>query len=54
MYPTLYDAVLDIFGISIPAFKILMMLVFFVALAFLVTSWVMTLAIQRQEAYGTL
>ena len=54
MYPTLYDAVLDIFGISIPAFKIVMMFGFFVALAFLVTSWVMTLEIKRKEADGTL
>ena len=52
MYPTLYDAVLDIFGISIPAFKIVMMFGFFVALAFLVASWVMTLEFKRYEKEG--
>jgi prolipoprotein diacylglyceryltransferase len=52
MYPTLYDAVLDIFGISIPAFKLVMMFGFFVALAFLAASWVMTLEVKRYEAEG--
>lgn len=52
MYPTLYDAVLDIFGISIPAFKIVMMFGFFVALAFLAASWVMTKEFKRFESEG--
>ncbi len=52
MYPTLYDAVLDIFGISIPAFKIVMMFGFFVALAFLAANYVMTLELKRYEAEG--
>ena len=52
MYPTLYHAVLDIFGLSIPAFKIVMMFGFFVALAFLAASWVMTLEFKRYEAEG--
>jgi prolipoprotein diacylglyceryl transferase len=52
MYPTLYDAVLDIFGLSIPAFKIVMMFGFFVALAFLAASWVMTLEFKRYEKEG--
>lgn len=52
MYPTLYDAVLDIFGISIPAFKIVMMFGFFVALAFLAANYAMTLEFKRYEKEG--
>jgi phosphatidylglycerol:prolipoprotein diacylglycerol transferase len=52
MYPTLYDAVLDIFGISIPAFKIVMMFGFWVAIAFLAANWVMTLELKRYEKEG--
>jgi phosphatidylglycerol:prolipoprotein diacylglycerol transferase len=52
MYPTLYDAVLDLFGLSIPPFKIVMMFGFFVALAFLAANWVMTLEFKRKEALG--
>ena len=54
MYPTLYHAVLDVFGISIPAFKIVMMFGFFVALAFLAASWVITLEFKRLEKEGVL
>ena len=54
MYPTLYHAVLDVFGISIPAFKIVMMFGFFVALAFLAASWVITLEFKRLEEEGVL
>ena len=54
MYPTLYHAVLDFFGISIPAFKIVMMFGFFVALAFLAASWVITLEFKRLEEEGVL
>lgn len=52
MYPTLYDAVLDIFGISIPAFKIVMMFGFFVALAFVAANCAMTQEVKRYEAEG--
>jgi phosphatidylglycerol:prolipoprotein diacylglycerol transferase len=52
MYPTLYDAILDIFGISIPAFKIVMMFGFWVAVAFLAANWVMTLELKRYEKEG--
>lgn len=52
MYPTLYDAILDIFGISIPAFKIVMMFGFWVAIAFLAANWVMTLEMKRYEKEG--
>jgi phosphatidylglycerol:prolipoprotein diacylglycerol transferase len=54
MYPTLYDAVKDLFGLEIPAFKIVMMFGFFVALAFLAANWVMTLELKRREKTGEL
>ena len=54
MYPTLYHAILDLFGISIPAFKIVMMFGFFVALAFLAGNWVVTHEFKRLEKDGVL
>jgi len=54
MYPTLYHAVLDLFGISIPIFKIVMMFGFFVALAFLAGNWVLTKEMKRFESEGVL
>ena len=58
MYPTLYHAffqsILDLFGVSIPGFKIVMMFGFFVALAFLAASWVITLEFKRLEKEGIL
>ena len=52
MYPTLYHAIKDIFGIEIPGLKIVMMFGFFVALAFLAANWVMTLELKRKEKNG--
>ena len=52
MYPTLYDAIKDLFGIEIPAFKIVMMFGFFVALGFLAANWAMTLELKRREENG--
>ena len=54
MYATLYHAFLDLFGVSIPIFKIVMMFGFFVALAFLAASWVMTLDMKRYEKEGVI
>ena len=54
MYPTLYHAVQDIFGIEIPFLKIVMMFGFFVALAFVLAHWVMVLEFKRHEKEGTI
>ena len=54
MYATLYHAFLDLFGVSIPIFKIVMMFGFFVALAFLAASWVMSLDMKRYEKEGVI
>ncbi|MBT8326494.1 MAG: prolipoprotein diacylglyceryl transferase [Bacteroidia bacterium] len=52
MYPTLYDAIKDIFGWDIPALKIVMMFGFFVALGFLAANWAMTSELKRREKNG--
>ncbi len=54
MYPTLYDAFLDLFGLNIPFLKIVMTFGFFVALAFLAANWVMILELKRKEKQGVL
>ncbi len=52
MYPTLYHAIKDIFGLDIPAFKIVMMFGFFVAIGFLAAIWAITSEFKRREALG--
>lgn len=52
MYPTLYHAVKDIFGLDIPFLKLIMMFGFFVALAFVAALWAMTSELKRREAIG--
>ncbi|MBL4587009.1 MAG: prolipoprotein diacylglyceryl transferase [Flavobacteriales bacterium] len=54
MYPTLYDLVLDIFGISIPAFKLVQSFGMMVALAFVAASFVLTSELKRKERIGQL
>ena len=39
MYPTLYHAFLDLFGVDIPALKFLNSFGFFVAVAFVFAHW---------------
>jgi phosphatidylglycerol:prolipoprotein diacylglycerol transferase len=52
MYPTLYHAIKDLFGLDIPAFKIVMMFGFFVAIGFLAAIWSMTSEFKRREKNG--
>ncbi|MGB0850018.1 MAG: prolipoprotein diacylglyceryl transferase [Bacteroidia bacterium] len=54
MYATLYHAFLDLLGVEIPFLKIFMMFGFFVALAFVAASYVMTLDMKRYEAEGVI
>ena len=54
MYPTIYDAVKDLFGISIPFLKLLQSFGFFVALAFLLCAWVFAKELRRKEMQGLL
>ncbi|CAN5153309.1 hypothetical protein BH09BAC5_BH09BAC5_03840 [soil metagenome] len=54
MYPTIYDAIKDIFGISIPAFKLLQSFGFFVAISFLLCAWAFAKELGRKEKEGLL
>ncbi|MCB9190561.1 MAG: prolipoprotein diacylglyceryl transferase [Flavobacteriales bacterium] len=54
MYPTLYDLVLDIFGVSIPAFKLIQSYGMMVGLGFLTGSVLITWELKRKEALGQL
>ncbi len=54
MYPTIYDAVKDLFGISIPFLKLLQSFGFFVAISFLLCAWVFAKELKRKETQGFL
>ncbi len=54
MYPTIYDAVYDLIGLSFPPFKLLQSFGFFVAMAFLAAMWVLSKEIIRREQLGIL
>ncbi|QEH41745.1 prolipoprotein diacylglyceryl transferase [Chitinophaga sp. XS-30] len=54
MYPNLYYAFKDLFGIEIPVFKILQTFGFFVAVAFLAAAYVLTSELRRRERLGLL
>jgi prolipoprotein diacylglyceryl transferase len=52
MYPTIYDAVKDLFGISFPFLKLLQSFGFFVAIAFLLCAWVFAKELNRKDLAG--
>ncbi|MFY0254291.1 prolipoprotein diacylglyceryl transferase [Chitinophaga sp. 30R24] len=52
MYPNLYYAFRDLFGLEIPVFKIFQTFGFFVAIAFLAAAYVITRELKRREAMG--
>ncbi|HET6991803.1 MAG TPA: diacylglyceryl transferase, partial [Bacteroidia bacterium] len=54
MYPTIYDAVKDLFGVSIPFLKLLQSFGFFVAISFLLCAWVFAKELHRKEVLGFL
>ncbi|MDP6908210.1 MAG: prolipoprotein diacylglyceryl transferase, partial [Flavobacteriales bacterium] len=54
MYPTLYDLVLDLLGISIPPFKLVQSYGMMVALGFVAGSICLTLELKRKEKLGQL
>ncbi|MCX6312286.1 MAG: prolipoprotein diacylglyceryl transferase [Bacteroidetes bacterium] len=54
MYPTIYDAVKDLFGISLPFLKLLQSFGFFVAISFLLCAWVFAKELHRKELQGFL
>ena len=54
MYPTLYHALLDLAGLDLPFLKFLNSFGFFVAVAFIVASWLLGLELKRKEGQGLL
>ncbi len=54
MYPTIYDLVLDLFGISIPFLKLVQSFGFMVAMAFVAASITLSLELRRKEQEGLL
>ncbi len=52
MYPTLYDLVLDLFGLSIPPFKLIQSFGLMVALAFMAASINLSSEVKRKTAQG--
>ncbi|WP_078832339.1 prolipoprotein diacylglyceryl transferase [Sediminibacterium ginsengisoli] len=52
MYPNLYYAFKDLFGIDLPGLRLVNTFGFFVALAFIASAWVLTLELRRKENLG--
>ena len=52
MYPTLYHAVKDLFGLDLPPLKILQSFGFFVAISFLLAGYFFSLELKRKERLG--
>jgi phosphatidylglycerol:prolipoprotein diacylglycerol transferase len=54
MYPNLYYAFKDLFGLNIPFLRFINSFGFFVALAFLGAAWVLTVELKRKSREGHL
>lgn len=52
MYPNLYYLIKDLFGIGIPAFKIINTFGLCVAIAFLASAWLLVKELRRKQAQG--
>ncbi|MEN9686101.1 MAG: hypothetical protein RLZZ28_1887 [Bacteroidota bacterium] len=52
MYPNLYYAFKDLFGIELTGLKLVNSFGFFVALAFIICAWVLTLELRRKQQQG--
>ena len=52
MYPNLFYLFKDLFGVEIPFLKVVNTFGFFVAIAFLVSAWVLSKELKRREALG--
>lgn len=52
MYPNLYYAFKDLFGIELSGLKLVNTFGFFVALCFIISAWVLTLELRRKQQQG--
>lgn len=54
MYPSIYYAIKDLFGIDLPFFKLIQSFGFFVAISFLLAAYCFTKELKRKESEGLL
>lgn len=54
MYPNLYYAFKDLFGVELPALRFVNSFGFFVAISFLVAAWLLTIELRRKSKLGLL
>lgn len=54
MYPSLYDAFKDLFGLDWPGMRLVQSFGFFVAIAFLLSGWLFARELRRKQAEGLL
>jgi phosphatidylglycerol:prolipoprotein diacylglycerol transferase len=54
MYPTIYHAVKDLFGVEMPFLRILQSFGFFVAISFLLAGYFFSAELKRKEQEGLL
>jgi phosphatidylglycerol---prolipoprotein diacylglyceryl transferase len=54
MYPNLYYAFKDLFGVNLPFLRFINTFGFFVAIAFLVAAWLLTIELRRKSKQGLL
>src|SRR6476659_5785883 len=54
MYPNLYYAFKDLFGVDLPALRFVNSFGFFVAISFLMGAWLLTLELRRKSKAGLL
>ncbi|MDP1973897.1 MAG: diacylglyceryl transferase, partial [Sediminibacterium sp.] len=52
MYPNLYYAFKDLFGIEINGLKLVNSFGFFVALSFILSAWILTVEFRRKQGLG--
>ncbi|MDP1843598.1 MAG: diacylglyceryl transferase, partial [Sediminibacterium sp.] len=52
MYPNLYYAFKDIFGIELSGLKLINSFGFFVALSFILSAWILTIELRRKQQQG--
>ncbi len=52
MYPNLYYAFKDIFGIELSGLKLVNSFGFFVALSFIISAWILTIELRRKQQQG--
>lgn len=52
MYPTIYHAIKDLFGLDLPLLKLLQSFGFFVAIAFLFAAWLLAKELKRRTELG--